>query len=153
MTAEPVASSPLDLRGLSAVQLLQGLAESAVVFDGESGVVLLLNPAAERLFGRSAADVLGQPCEALLPGLSGAASSAEGGALLGTPIALPLQAQYPDGGVSVVVTLSAIDRERDAPALLALVRAADRPRHDDTARLAEALANAERRYRALTDSL
>src|SRR5688500_6388440 len=153
MTAEPVTSSPLGLRGLSAVQLLQSLAEAAVVFDGGSGVVLLLNPAAERLFGRSAANVLGQRCEALLPGLSGALND-ESRNLSESSSSLHLQAHHSEGTVSVEVTLTTIDRDGSAPTVLALVRAVGaQARHDDGERLAEALESAERRYRALTDFL
>src|SRR5262245_36681374 len=54
---------------LSAAQLLRHLPEAAVLADVDSGRVVYLNTAAERLLGYSAEEAQEQSIDALVPGL------------------------------------------------------------------------------------
>src|SRR5215213_10060356 len=107
MTTEPLTSFQQSVHGLTAAQLLHALPQAALVLLVESGSVVLFNVAAERLLGRSASDVLGQPAEWLFAGLHAAAREVHRAADA-TAGPRRLRVQRADGVLEVEVVLSAL---------------------------------------------
>lgn len=106
---------PADL-GIGA--LFARIREAVVVGDATTGLIVLWNPAAERIFGRTAADAVGQPLESLVPdalrgahraGLARYAASGTG-TIIDNDRAVELPALRADGTtLHVELSLSALD--------------------------------------------
>jgi PAS domain S-box-containing protein len=105
--------------------------EAVVVADLDSGCIVLWNPAAERLFGYSAAEVIGQPIEILMDegignvhhaGLARYRRSGHG-LIIDAGKALELPARTRSGQcIRVELTLSALVCERAGAFVLGILR-------------------------------
>lgn len=130
--------------------------DGAVVVNTETGRIALWNPAAERTFGWSAAEAIGQPIEIVISpsvlALHQAARAAHGTTLAGRPFEVPASTRRGDD-IRVELTFVAIDRPQ-APGryVLALLRdVSDRRRTErhnaEAAQLEAAREEAEQRVR------
>src|SRR6266480_657613 len=99
--------------------LFDTMTDAIVVAEASQGVILLLNPAAERIFGYSSDEVIGQPLETLMPermremhhaGLSRYARTSHGPYIDShAPVELP--GMKKDGTeIAIELTLSNIER-------------------------------------------
>lgn len=120
---------PADL-GIGA--LFTRIREAVVVGDASTGRIILWNPAAERIFGRTAAEAVGQPLESLVPealraahrtGLARYAGTGNG-AIVDHDRPVELPALRADGTTLYVeLSLSSLDPIREVPRpVLAVIR-------------------------------
>jgi PAS domain S-box-containing protein len=112
----------------------------AIVGGTLDGIIDVFNPAAERLFGYSAGDMIGQPVEHLLPtGEIEAIADGRRAVREGQLVSLETSARRPDGSlVDAAVTLSPLrDRGGQILGVTAIVRDVTE-RNRDASRLAEA---------------
>ncbi|APG28627.1 hypothetical protein A7E78_12695 [Syntrophotalea acetylenivorans] len=127
----------------------------ALVAINDQGLVVLFNPAAERLFGHSRQQMLGQTLDALLPmryrerhrqALTDYFSSGSGSRVFGSPLELP--ALCADGREIIVELSLSLLSEGDSRTVLASFRDISRRKADE-----EALRQSEERFRELADLL
>ena len=128
----PDLSSP-DLAPLELPSLARELSDGLIVLDG-SGRVRDINPAAERLFGCRADDVLNARISDLLPGYRIAAASDGGGGELQSPGPQPWTALRRDGTAHPVEVAEAAGGRSRAAGTLLLVK--DLARTDELAEAA-----------------
>jgi two-component system CheB/CheR fusion protein len=139
MAGGPAPESSLRPEDLGIGQLFWAIRDAVVVGDATTGRIVLWSPSAERLFGYTMAEALGQPIEILIPasltalhriGLARFATTGHGALTdAGTPVELPALRK---GGnpITVELSLTPIDRvDAAGPFVLAIVRdATDRKR-------------------------
>jgi PAS domain S-box-containing protein len=127
----------------------------ALVAIDEQGLVVLFNPAAERLFGYSRDQMLGQPLDCLLPKryrerhrevLAGYFSGDASSRVFDSPLELP--ALCADGREIVVELSLSLLFDGDSRTVLAAFRDISRRKADE-----EALRQSEERFRELADLL
>lgn len=141
------------IEGLS-LEWLLGAATDAMLIANEHGLIMLANPALERLFGVPARQLLGQPVENLIPARMRQQHAGMRGAFAQQPRMRSMGAGAELYGLrgdgtefAVEVSLSPLDGAGGAPLVLATV-------HDVSARKAaeRALQDSEARMRAIVDT-
>jgi PAS domain S-box-containing protein len=144
-----LANSELMLASTRTQAVLDSAADAFVSLDA-AGTVLAWNLAAERMFGRSAAEALGRPADAVLAGGSREAFAAWLAGAAGSGFAATLEVTAVDraGRRFPIEVIAQVHVERDRPVLHAFV-------HDLSSRqAAQRQLEAERTFqRALLDSL
>src|SRR5690242_3214911 len=112
-------------------QLFERVTDAIVVGDPESGNIVLWNPAASRIFGYTADDVVGCPIEILIPSRLRSAHQAGFDHFRATGHGRHVDAQLPmelpaltrsERKIWIEMTLSPIERTDGRPYLLAVIR-------------------------------
>ncbi len=132
MDGNPAPGHPLQPENLGIGRLFWAIRDAVVVGEAATGRIVLWSPSAERLFGYTAAEALGQLIEILVPaalqdrhraGLAGFAATGHGALIdAGNPVELPALRK---GGDTLTVELSLTPIEQaDVPGrfVLAIIR-------------------------------
>src|SRR4051794_10582052 len=141
-----VATVPLTPQDLGIGRLFWAIRDAVAVADADSGRVVLWNPAAERLFGYTAAEALSLRIQALLPDVEAAQRWTGNGPRPDSTSPLQLAARRRDAAeLWVEVTVAPLEDARGS-FLLAVIRDVGERRRTE-----RALREAEANYRSLVE--
>src|ERR1700704_1644777 len=133
-----VAESDVDVADFSIGTLFDRLLDAVVIARLATGRIVLWNPAAEKLFGYSAAEAIGQSIEILMPtpiaevhraGLERYMRAGHGLIIdAGTPVEMPARTKY-DEGLRGELSLSEVQTSYGERFALAVIRDAMHKKH------------------------